>query len=114
MEASLLCGKDTSIIHTSAQIRSIKAIVAQWVDAKVFDPLAHGYVNAGNTSIMLVVHAPNGDVNLTETLQLIDNRGRITATSAGAPLLGDIAWIKHNTGLLRWVVSTTARKGTGW
>ena len=79
--------------------------------------LIHGYAWAGGTSIMLVVHTPNGNVRLTaETLQLSDDDNK--AISAGAPLLGDIAWFKHKTGLLRWVVSKDrrlpSRSGMGW
>ena len=74
--------------------------------------LTHGYAWAGNTSIVLVIHAPNGNVILTETLQL-NSYGK--ATSAGRSPIGNIAWVKHNTGLLRWVVSIGgSRDGRGW
>ena len=76
--------------------------------------LIHGYVNAGGTSIVLVVHASNGNVKFTETTLQLSNDDNRKAISAGAPSLGDIAWIKHNTGLLRWVVSKDGRSSRGW
>ena len=75
--------------------------------------LIHGYVWAEGTSIVLVVHTPNGDVRLTETLQLSNDDNR-RAISAGVPLIDDIAWIKHKTGLLRWVVSISNRQSEIW
>ena len=76
--------------------------------------LIHGYVWAGGTNIVLVVHASNGNVKFTETTLQLSNDDKRKAISAGAPSLGDIAWIKHNTGLLRWVVSNNDRPGAGW
>ena len=68
------------------------------------------FISSTPGSIVLVVYAPDGTHRFTETLQL--NNGN--ATSEQAPQLNDIAWIKHNTGILRWVVSRTKRDGMGW
>ena len=76
--------------------------------------LIHGYVWAGGTNIVLVVHASNGNMKFTETTLQLSNDDNRKAISAGAPSLGDIAWIKHNTGLLRWVVSKDGRSSRGW
>ena len=73
--------------------------------------LMHGYVNAGNTSIVLVVYSPDSTHRFTEVLSISGNRH---ATSAQRSSINDIAWLKHNTGLLRWVVSRTHRTGHGW
>ena len=74
--------------------------------------LRHAYVNAAGTSIVLVVHTPNGAVRLTEATLLTDSGGRIEAISSGSASIDDIAWVKHETGLRRWVVSRNY--STGW
>ena len=68
--------------------------------------LLHGYTGARNTSIVLVVHAPNGDTRFTKTLQL-DSEGRVVSEEIAGLALNDVAWVKHDTGLIRWVVSST-------
>ena len=76
--------------------------------------LVHGYVWAGGTSIVLVVHASNGNVKFTETTLQLSNDDNRRAISSGVAADDDIAWIKHNTGLLRWVVSKNDRQPETW